>query len=83
MILTRWFVANLWFTTRGPNNKARWFFCNGIIYKITNNLEKLENYRLDPICTCSTKCSCDALTSVMDKKTQDQVKVFAWIKLSI
>lgn len=38
--------------------------------------DELENYRPNPICTCATKWSCDAFTSVMERIPQDQVMQF-------
>ena len=31
--------------------------------------DELENYRPKPICTCTTKCSCDVLKIVKQRKT--------------
>ena len=30
--------------------------------------DELESYRPDHFCTCSPKCTCDALVSVMERK---------------
>lgn len=38
--------------------------------------DKLENFRPNQICSCPMKCSCDALSSGLDRKMQDQVMQF-------
>ncbi|KHN27016.1 hypothetical protein glysoja_035430, partial [Glycine soja] len=34
------------------------------------------NWKVDPVCSCDPKCMCNALTSVMERKKQDQVMQF-------
>ena len=38
--------------------------------------DEFESYGLDPICVCDPKCSCDALSSVLERKKQDHVMQF-------
>jgi len=38
--------------------------------------DELESYRPDPICICNPKCSCDALSNVLERKKQDHVMQF-------
>lgn len=38
--------------------------------------DELESYRPDPICVCNPKCSCDALSNVLERKKQDHVMQF-------
>jgi len=38
--------------------------------------DELKSYRPDPICVCNPKCSCDALSNVLERKKQDHVMQF-------
>nr|KYP68435.1 hypothetical protein KK1_022059 [Cajanus cajan] len=38
--------------------------------------DELENFRPNPICSCSPQCSCKALSSVLERKQQDQIRQF-------
>nr|KYP36052.1 Retrovirus-related Pol polyprotein from transposon TNT 1-94 [Cajanus cajan] len=38
--------------------------------------DELESYRPDPVCVCKSKCKCDALISVIERKKQDCVMQF-------
>ena len=38
--------------------------------------DEMESYRPDPMCSCNSKCLCDALTSVIERKQQDHVMKF-------
>lgn len=38
--------------------------------------DELDSYRPDLVCTCETRCSCDAFVTMIQRKTQDQVMQF-------
>nr|KYP35148.1 Retrovirus-related Pol polyprotein from transposon TNT 1-94 [Cajanus cajan] len=38
--------------------------------------DKLENFRPEPICTCSIKCCCNVLPSITQRKQEDQAMQF-------
>lgn len=44
--------------------------------KLRTIWDELESYRADPVCTCASKCGCDALVEVKKRKDQDRIMEF-------
>jgi len=38
--------------------------------------DELDNFRLEPICSCFVKCSCGIVTLISQRKTEDHAMQF-------
>jgi len=55
---------------QGPLSVTEYFIKLQVIW------DEIENFRPDPICTCTVKCTCLVLTTIAQRKREDRTMQF-------